>query len=115
MFEKLTGLFRKDAKKVQTNRRIAAKLHDTPFKYISEKDLQTGEETIVARGGHLNLIGEKKNELCATVGTKTVFRLAVDEMDIWELMSLDGCILSFFDLDTQQERRMSVFYEAHLS
>lgn len=71
MFEKLTGLFTKGSKELQTKRRIAAKLHDTPFKYISEKD-ETGVDTILARGGHLNLVGEKKNELCATVGTKTI-------------------------------------------
>ena len=70
MFEKLTALFNKGSKELQTKRRIAAKLHDTPFKYISEKD-ETGVDTILARGGHLNLIGEKKKELCATVGTNT--------------------------------------------
>ena len=54
MFEKLTALFGKGSKELQTKRRIAAKLHDTPFKYISEKD-ETGVDTILARGGHLNL------------------------------------------------------------
>lgn len=114
MFEKLTAIFGKGSKELQTKRRIAAKLHDTPFKYISEKD-ETGVDTILARGGHLNLIGEKKNELCATVGTKTIFRLTVDEMNIWEFMSLDGCVITFVDLDTGKERTVTVYYEAHLS
>ena len=95
MFEKLTALFGKGSKELQTKRRIAAKLHDTPFKYISEKD--------------------EKNELCATVGTKTIFRLTVDEMNIWEFMSLDGCVITFVDLDTGKERTVTVYYEAHLS
>ena len=71
MFEKLTALFGKGSKELQTKRRI--------------------------------------------VGTNTVFRLAVDEMSIWEFMSLDGCVITFVDLDTGKERTVTVYYEAHLS
>ena len=116
VFEKISALFGKGAKakELQTNRRIAEKLHDMPFKYISEKD-ENGIETILARGGHINLIGEKKNELCATAGTSTIFRLSVEQMKIWEFMSLDGCVISFCDLDTGKDRTVNVYYDAHLS
>lgn len=114
MLEKLIGLFGKGKTEQKTNRRLAEKLHDMPFKTVSEKD-ENGIETILARGGHINLLGEKKDELCATVGTKTVFRLAVDEMKIWEFMSLNGCVITFTDLDTGEKRTVTVYYAAHLT
>ncbi len=112
MLKKLRALFDATGKEKSQNRRMAAKLSDMPFKYISEKDA-SGVETILARGGHINLTGE--NELCATSGIKTVFRLAVDEMKIWEFMSLNGCVITFVDLDTEKERTVTVYYDAHLS
>ncbi len=114
MFEKLISKFSKTGKKLEQNRKIAKKLHDMPFKYISEKN-ENGEEVILARGGHLNLIDEKGEELAATVGVKTIFRLKVDEMDAWEFMSLDGCFITFFDLDLQKERSVTVSYEKRLT
>lgn len=112
MLEKLRALFDAKSKEKAQNRRLAAKLSDMPFKYISEKDA-AGVETILARGGHINLTAE--NELCATSGIQTIFRLAVDEMKIWEFMSLNGCVITFVDLDTTDERTVTVYYDAHLS
>lgn len=114
MFEKLKALIGSKGKEKSINRRLAAKLSDTPFKYISEKDA-SGTETILARGGHINLVGERGDELCATSGIQTIFRLNVDEMKIWEFMSLNGCVITFCDLDTGCERTVTVYYDAHLS
>ena len=114
MLRKIAALFGARAKERAVNRRLAEKLHDMPFKYVSEKDA-SGEESIIGRGGHINLVGEQAKELCATCGVKTLFRLSVDDMKIWEFMSLDGCVITFTDLDTGNERTVTVYYEKHLT
>ena len=99
---------------VLDNRRIAAKLNDIHVKYISEKD-EHGVDTIIGRECHVNLLGEGKKQMAATEGIRTLFRLAVDEMKIWEFMSLDGCVITFTDLDTGKDRSVTVYYDKHLT
>ena len=65
--------------------------------------------------GHINIEGEKREILCATVGVKTVFRLKISDMKIWEFMSLDGCVVDFTDIDTGKQRNLTVYYEKHLT
>ena len=98
----------------EVNKRISEKLHDMPFKYISEKDT-FGEETIIGRKGHINIEGDKREYLCGTVGVKTVFKAEIAEMQIWEFMSLDGCVINFVDVDTKLTRNISVYYDKHLT
>lgn len=114
MFEKIAEKFGGKGKTHALNRRLAEKLHDMPFKYVSEKD-ENGVETIIGRGGHINIVGANRRELCATVGVKTLFRLAIDEMSIWEFMSLDGCVITFTDLDSGKQRTLTVYYDKHLT
>ena len=83
------------------------------FKYISEK-FEDGSDKIIAKNGHINLEGENESILCGTVGVNTIFRLDVAEMNIWEYMSLNGCVITFTDLDTGEKRNISVYYDAHL-
>ena len=83
-------------------------------KYITEKDA-SGEEIIIGRNGHINIVGDKSTQLCATCGVKTVFRLLISEMNIWEFMSLDGCVITFTDLDTGDKRTVTVYYDKHLT
>ncbi len=114
MFSKFKSLFYGKNSKNDVNRRISEKLHNTPFKYISEKD-ESGTETIIARAGHINIEGENREFLCATQGVKTVFRLEISQMSIWEFMSLDGCVINFKDIDTGNVRNVTVYYEKHLT
>lgn len=114
MFLKLKSLFFRKNSKNDVNRRISEKLHNMPFKYISEKD-ENGTETIIARAGHINIEGENRELLCATEGVRTVFKLDISQMSIWEFMSLDGCVIDFFDLDTGKHRNITVYYEKHLT
>ena len=114
MFSKLKLLFFKNNSKNDVNRRISEKLHNMPFKYISEKD-ENGTETIIARAGHMNIEGENREFLCATEGIKTVFKLEISRMSIWEFMSLDGCVINFKDVDTGNTRNVTVYYEKHLT
>jgi len=114
MLNRIKNIFAGKDKDAAVKRRIAAKLHNMPFKYISEKD-ENGTDTIIGRGGHINIVGEKSDELCATCGVETVFHLLIDEMKIWEFMSLDGCVITFTDIDTGKERTVNVYYDKHLT
>lgn len=113
MFEKLKEKLGGKAGEKAVKRRIADKLHDVHIKRIAEKG-DDGVETIIARECHINRLGEKGEELCATEGVRTVFRAAVDEMRIWEFMSLDGCVIGFVNLDTGKERNVVVYYDRRL-
>lgn len=114
MLEKIKKLFGKGESQLEISRKIARKLHDMPFKYVSEKD-ENGTETIIGRAGHINIEGEKNEYLCATSGVKTLFKAPIDEMKIWEFMSLDGCVIDFSDADTGEVRSITVYYDKHLT
>lgn len=113
MLKKLARLFTKKESETAVRRRLAEKLNDMHFGYITEKAAD-GNDIIIGRDGHLNLIGEKKEQLCATCGVKTLFRLEVSQMRIWEFMSLDGCVITFTDLESGAERTVNVYYDKHL-
>ena len=113
MFEKLKSMFGGKTKVSDINKRLSKKLHNMHFKYISEK-LDDENEIIIGRDGHLNLEGENSEILCATSGIDTLFRLNIAEMKIWEFMSLNGCVITFTDIDTGKVRNVSVYYDAHL-
>lgn len=113
MFDKIKNIFGKKEKISETNARLSKKLHNMHFKYISEKK-SNGEDIIIARNGHINIEGENGDVLCATEGVKTVFRLKISEMNIWEFMSLNGCVINFTDIDSGEKRNISVYYDAHL-
>lgn len=113
MFEKLKSLFRGKNSQGEINLRLAKKLHNMHFKYISEK-FEDGSDKIIAKNGHINMEGDNGEYLCATCGVETVFRLEVSQMHIWEYMSLNGCVITFVDLDSGKERNVSVYYDAHL-
>ena len=114
MLEKIKAFFTAKDSKCEINKRLSRKLHNMHFKYISEKD-DSGQDTIIGRGGHINIEGEKQEILCATSGVETLFRLEIAEMSIWEFMSLDGCVITFFDLDKKNNRAVKVYYDKHLT
>lgn len=113
MFGKLKDLFNKKDSKAQINERLSKKLHNMHIKYISER-LEDGSDKIILRDGHMNIVGDKGELLVATEGVKTVLKIQISQMDIWEFMSLNGCNISFTDLDSGKARNVSVYYDAHL-
>ena len=101
----------KNRSKVIQSRTIAEKLNDSHVKYASEKI--DGIDTIVGREGHLNIVEEKEFEL--VFGVESVFRFVIDEMSIWEFMSLDGAVVSGVDKNTGKERTVTVYYDRRLT
>jgi len=98
-------------KNIKQSRFLCAKLHDSHVKYSSEKINDV--ETIIGREGHLNIVEDKIFEY--TVGVKSIFRFNIDQMTIWEFMSLDGAVITGFDLNLERERTVTVYYDRHLT
>ena len=99
------------SKNVKQSRTIAAKLNDTHIKYASDKT--SGEELIVGRSGHVNIVDGIYFEL--VFGVESIFKFTIDEMTIWEFMSLDGATVSGIDVNTGLEKTYILYYDKHLT
>ena len=98
------------SKNVKQSRAIATKLNDTHIKYASDKT--SGEELIVGRSGHVNIVDGDCFEL--VFGVESIFKFRIDEMTIWEFMSLDGATVSGVDLNDGNEKTFMIYYDKHL-
>lgn len=101
----------KNRNKINQSRTIAQKLNDSHVKYASVKI--EGVDTIVGREGHLNIVDDKDFEL--VFGVESIFRFEIDQMSIWEFMSLDGAVVSGIDKNTGKEKKVTVYYDRRLT
>ena len=99
------------SKNAKQSRAIASKLNDSHIKYASDKT--DGEEIIVGRSGHVNIVDGDCFEL--VFGVESIFKFKIDEMTIWEFMSLDGATVSGTDLNTCKEKTFILYYDKHLT
>lgn len=90
---------------------IAQKLSDSHIKYASDKT--NGEEIIVGRSGHVNIVDNEYFEL--VFGVESIFKFKIDNMTIWEFMSLDGATVSGVDLNDGKEKTFILYYDKHLT
>lgn len=98
------------SKNALQSRTIAAKLNDSHIKYAAIKT--ETDELIVGRDGHINIVDQKFFEL--VFGVESVFKFEIDEMTIWEFMSLDGATVSGYDLNDGYEKTFVIYYDKHL-
>lgn len=104
--EKLGGV----SKNTKQSRTIAAKLNDSHIKYASVK--KDNDDLIVGRDGHVNIVDEDCFEL--VFGVKSIFKFKIDDMVIWEFMSLDGATVTGVDLNDGVEKTFMIYYDKHL-
>ena len=104
------GLFGK--KKNDPNSRkfrweMARAVEGQHIKYVSEK--KDGEvDEVIGRNGGLNI---RDDEFIVYASAKVLFRCKVDELQIWELLSKDGVIISGPDkLHGGEMRTIIVYY-----
>ncbi|MBQ9121841.1 MAG: hypothetical protein IJY12_05750 [Clostridia bacterium] len=106
------GLFKKKVKKEDTpeyRRKMAERLNGKHIKYVSERI--EGIEEIIGREGALNLKDDEFLVFSAVKGGHDVlFRAKVDDLSAWELLSLDGVVLTAADLEHGGERRTIIAY-----
>ena len=74
---------------------MARSVEGQHIKYVTEK--KDGEvDEVIGRNGGLNI---RDDEFIVYASADVVFRCPVDDLDIWELMSRDGVVLTGPDLE----------------
>ncbi len=111
IFDTIKNKLSPASKSAKQSRTIAAKLNDAHIKYASDKT--SGEELIVGRSGHVNIVDGDCFEL--VFGVQSIFKFKIDQMTIWEFMSLDGATVSGTDLNTGEEKTFILYYDKHLT
>lgn len=97
----------KDTKSIKFKRYMANKLHERHVRYLIERD-SSGEEKIIAREGFIHVSGD---ELAVICGGVVMFRTIINEMEAWELMSLEGATITGFDPDRNAVRTVIAYYK----
>ena len=104
--EKLGGV----SKNTKQSRAIASKLNDSHIRYAVIKT--DTDDLIVGRDGHVNIVDGDCFEL--VFGVESIFKFKIDDMTIWEFMSLDGATVTGVDLDGGAEKTFMIYYDKHL-
>lgn len=103
-FDKLFKSKNPDSKKFR--RELAYAVCGQHIKYVTEK--KGDVEEVIGRNGGLNI---RNDEFIVYASQKVVFRCPVDDLQLWELMSRDGVVLTGPDLENGgQERTVIAFY-----
>ena len=110
LLKKLREKFFPTPTNVRQSRQIAEKLNDYHIKYAAIKT--DTDDLIVGRDGHVNIVDDDCFEL--VFGVESAFKFKIDEMTIWEFMSLDGATVTGFDLNDDYEKTFVIYYDKHL-
>ena len=108
--KKLREFFTPVSANVKQSRAIAAKLNDCHIKYAAIKT--DTDDLIVGHNGHVNVVDDDFFEL--VFGVESAFKFRIDEMQIWEFMSLDGATVTGYDLNDDYEKTFVIYYDKHL-
>ena len=104
LFKKLTKSKNPDSKKFR--REMAYAINGQHIKYVTEKREDVDE--VIGRNGGLNI---RDDDFIVYASSDIVFRCPIDELQIWELLSKDGVVLTGPDLEHGGvERTVIAFY-----
>ena len=70
-----------------------------------KKDGEVDE--VIGRNGGLNI---RDDEFIVYASAKVLFRCKVDELQIWELLSKDGVVLTGYDKESGRDRTIIAHY-----
>ena len=85
---------------------MARSVEGQHIKYVTEK--KDGEvDEVIGRNGGLNI---RDDEFIVDASAKVLFRCKVDELQIWELLSKDGVVLTGPDIESGGKERTVVAY-----
>ena len=96
----------KNPKSKRYRRDMAKYLSGKPLKCVTVRD-EDGVENVIGRGGDM-LVREK--EFSVYSSGERLFRCLVDELDAWELLSLEGVVITAPDLDHDGDVRTIIAY-----
>lgn len=94
MFNKLFSGRRKDPNSKKYKLEMAEHLNGMSLKCVTEK--KDGVEEVVGRSGSITV---REGELIVYSSMDVVFRCNVTKLSVWELMSLDGAVITAPDLE----------------
>ncbi|MBO5204280.1 MAG: hypothetical protein J6B72_06685 [Clostridia bacterium] len=103
LFKRLTKSKNPDSKKFR--REMAYAVSGQHIKYVTEK--RDGVDEVIGRNGGLNI---RNDEFIVYASADVVFRCPVDELQIWELLSRDGVVLTGPDLEHGGIERTVIAY-----
>ena len=92
LLKRLTKSKNPDSKKFK--REMAYAVSGQHIKYVTEN--RNGVDEVIGRSGGLNI---RNDEFIVYASADVVFRCPIDELEIWELMSRDGVVLTGRDLE----------------
>ena len=102
-FKKLTKS--KDPNSKRSRRDMAQMVCGKHIRYVSEK--QNDVDVIIGREGGFNI---REGDLLVYASSKVVFRAEIDELQIWELLSRDGVVLTGRDIEHGGIERTVIAY-----
>ena len=102
-FQRFTRSKNPDSKKFK--RDMAYAVSGQHIKYVTEK--RNGVDEVIGRNGGLNI---RNDEFIVYASADVVFRCPVDELQIWELLSRDGVVLTGRDLEHGGVERTVIAY-----
>ena len=92
LFKKLTKSKNPDSKKFR--REMALAVNGQHIRYVTEK--RDGVDEVIGRSGGLNI---RDDEMLLYASADVLFRCKIDDLQIWELLSHDGVVLTGPDLE----------------
>lgn len=105
LFSKKTGKKSKNTDSKKFRWEMANSIHNKHIRYVTEK--RDGVDEVIGRSGGINLRGD---ELLVYASADVLFRAKVEELQIWELLSKDGVVLTGPDLEHGGEVRTIIAY-----
>lgn len=96
---------RKPEEKLSFKTDMARRMTEKRLKYATERDGDT--DTVIGKNGGFNV---RDGQLIVSADNGVIFRCSIAEMDVSELMSLEGAIISAPDLEHGGKRRTIVAY-----
>lgn len=103
LFKRLTKSKNPESKKFK--REMAYAVAGQHIKYVTEN--RDGVDEVIGRNGGLNI---RNDEFIVYASADVLFRCPVDELQIWELLSRDGVVLTGRDREHGDKERTIIAY-----
>ena len=75
------------------------------IKYVTEK--RNGVDEVIGRSGGLNI---RDGEFIVYASADVLFRCRIDDLQVWELLSKDGVVITGPDLEHEGNERTIIAY-----
>ena len=103
IFKKMTRSKNPNSKKFQ--KEMALSVNGKHIRYVTEKINDVDE--VIGRSGGLNI---RDDEMILYASANVVFRCKLDQLQIWELLSKDGVVLTGPDIENGGRIRTVIAY-----